>query len=144
MTIEEREDFSQEKREKIEEATELIIEKVKANDIDGVKGIIEKMYDDGYKRGMEAVWPWLWTNDRVEFPFGIDYDNPDFLNEEKALRLFKVACDKEAEHLIEVFGDTEDTDTIIRGFLASTHLINRYTGLGFGLFRNDELETASN
>ena len=44
----------EEKRKKIEEATELIIEKVKANDIDGVKRIIKKTYE----QGMDAVWPW--------------------------------------------------------------------------------------
>ena len=132
--------MSQEEREKIEEATELIIDMVKANNIDGVRGIIEKMYDNGRKRGIEAVWPWLWVSDKsnIEFPFGIDYDDPDFLTEEEAVGLFKKDCDKEVEHLIESVGDEKDIDTIIREFLASTHLRNRYTGEDF------YAETASN
>lgn len=129
--------MTKEEREKIEEATELIIEKVKANDIDGVKRIIRKTYE----QGMDAVWPWLLVNvdgDIIVSAFGIDHDYTD-LTEDAAVGLFEQDCEKEVEYIIESMvrpGDeendkNEELDAAISEYLTRVHLRNRCTGDDF-------------
>ena len=139
MTKEEREhlSFSQEERERetIEEAMELIIEKVNTNDIDGVKGIIEAVYADAYIEGVGATWPWVWFNDKdkIEVPFGVGDSDSDYMAEEEAVSYFKKRLEEEIKCLIDREGHSDMMRACIKGFLAITHLRNRYTGDDFQL-----------
>lgn len=138
-------------KEEFKKDAEVIVEIANERGIDNIKSIVEKKmkqsYDEGYRQGIDAAWPWVLVNenDGTEKPFGTFGEVPTDMAEDDVMEQFKEEFETELRSLIETYLDLSDystfeefekaydddkveIDPIITGLYDSLYLHNRYTG----------------